>query len=261
MSRIAIVGAGLAGLTALQGLKAAGHQVTVFDKSRGSGGRMATKKLGDASWDMGAQFVRAHSDAFAHQLSQWQKEGLIAAWPATLAVADDQGIHPSPDQVERYAGMPRMTGLSRALAGTADEFITATRITTASFRQQQWTLQDEQGQRSGPFDALLLNTPPQQAIPLLTDAPELISLCQQVDMLPCWTLLLTLQQPLPDLPDAVFVHQSPLSWVARNNSKPGRDAEPEAWVLHAGHDWSRAHADVPRETVQQQLLQAFFHFN
>ena len=73
MSRIAIIGAGLAGLTALQSLRAQGHSVTVFDKSRGSGGRMATKKLGDASWDMGAQFMRAQSEAFTRQLQQWQK--------------------------------------------------------------------------------------------------------------------------------------------------------------------------------------------
>ena len=36
-----------------------------------------------------------------------------------------------------------------------------------------------------------------------------------------------------------FVHGSPLSWIARNSSKPGRDVEPETWVLHASSEWTR----------------------
>merc|ERR1712000_302624 len=79
-----------------------------FDKSRGSGGRMATKKLGDASWDMGAQFMRAHSEAFTRQLQQWQKAGLISEWPVQPGMVDMQGdavIAPSADQVTRYVGM------------------------------------------------------------------------------------------------------------------------------------------------------------
>ncbi|MAK91546.1 MAG: FAD-dependent oxidoreductase [Oceanospirillaceae bacterium] len=259
MSRIAIIGAGLAGLTALQSLRAQGHSVTVFDKSRGSGGRMATKKLGDASWDMGAQFMRAHSEAFTRQLQQWQKAGLISEWPVQPGMVDMQGdavIAPSADQVTRYVGMPRMTGLSRALLGAANQFVPSVRIVRASY-DNGWQLWDDQNNEYGPFDGLIINTPPQQAIPLLSAASQLISLCEQVDMLPCWSLLLTFPEPLQCLPDAVFVHNSPISWMARNSSKPGRNQQQEAWVIHASHEWSRQQVDSARDSVQQLLFNAF----
>ena len=42
--RIAIIGAGLAGLSAARALTAAGHTPVVFEKSRGLGGRLATRR-------------------------------------------------------------------------------------------------------------------------------------------------------------------------------------------------------------------------
>ena len=259
MAHIAIIGAGMAGLSALQYLAEQGHEVTVFDKSRGSGGRMASKKIDGASWDMGAQFIRAHSAAFTAQLQQWQQYGWVDEWNITPWTADANGLHPSPDNVQRYVGMPRMTGLSRSLLEPAAAFVASTRIISASREAsaREWSLSSDDGKTFGPFDGLQINTPPQQAIPLLSAAPQLAAQCEEVDMLPCWTLLLTLPEAMSSAADAVFVKQGPLSWIARNNSKPGRDKK-EAWVIQASHEWSRQQVDAPREQVQQELLSAFF---
>ncbi len=255
MAEIAIIGAGMGGLSALHRLTAAGHNVTLFDKSRGSGGRMATKKVGDASWDMGAQFMRAHSSEFAEQLQAWQEQGWIARWQAEPPEWRQGQITPSADAAERYVGMPRMTGLSRQLLSNAHQFIDSTRIISAAYQADGWHLRSDDEREFGPFAGLIINTPPQQATPLLTDSPALQQQCEQVDMLPCWTLLLTLPKPL-NLPDMVFVKEGPLGFIARNNSKPGRDPQ-EAWVLQASHEWSQQQVDSPREQVQQQLLDAF----
>ncbi|MDO9620329.1 MAG: FAD-dependent oxidoreductase, partial [Moraxellaceae bacterium] len=40
---IAIIGAGMSGLSCASALQQLGHNVTVFDKSRGMGGRMSTR--------------------------------------------------------------------------------------------------------------------------------------------------------------------------------------------------------------------------
>ena len=55
LPRLVVVGAGLAGLTAAQALTDA-FDVIVLDKGRGFGGRMATRRIGDATFDHGAQF-------------------------------------------------------------------------------------------------------------------------------------------------------------------------------------------------------------
>lgn len=69
-----VVGAGLAGLVAAQRLAAAGIRVTVFDKGRGPGGRMATRREGDACWDHGAQFFTARDPRFAEMVARWTRK-------------------------------------------------------------------------------------------------------------------------------------------------------------------------------------------
>ncbi|WP_430460023.1 NAD(P)/FAD-dependent oxidoreductase [Thalassolituus sp. LLYu03] len=264
-ARIAVIGAGLAGLIACRDLRQAGFHVTVFDKSRGSGGRLASKQVNDSSWDMGAQFMRAHSAAFSDQLHDWQQAGLVQRWAVTPWVFRDDQLQPSDDGVARYVATPRMTALSRALLAQASAFVPSTRIVRCENRgaaaRPEWWLSDDQGVSHGPFEALLINTPPQQALPLLDRASPAFNAAREriagVDMLPCWSLLLTLNEPLPALPDALFVQQGILSWVARNSSKPGRDSTHESWVIHASHGWSRQHENSPREQVQRDLLAAF----
>lgn len=254
MAEIAIIGAGMAGLSALQVLAAAGHRVTLFDKSRGSGGRMATKKVGDASWDMGAQFIRAHDPAFRSQLQQWEEQGWVAPWQAEPYELRKGVLQASPDAAIRYVGTPRMTGLCRRLLEPAFAFIDSTRMVAATFSNNQWHLLSDDNRDFGSFDALIINTPPQQAIPLLDASPVLQQQCETVAMLPCWTLLLTLPERA-NLPDLLFVKDGALGFMARNNSKPGRDAT-EAWVVQASHEWSQQHTDSPREQVQSALLGA-----
>lgn len=254
MKHVAIIGAGMAGLSALNALKQHDIRVTVFDKSRGSGGRMATKKVGESSWDMGAQFIRAHSAEFAATLQTWQANGWIEPWPVEPFKIDEHGITPSPDEVVRYVGTPRMTGLSRKLLASADEFVPNTRIVSTHFDGQQWRLCDENNETFEGFDAVIVNTPPEQAKPLL---PSTLADGIDATMHACWTLLLAFDNPIATPVNAAFVKAHDIAWLARNNSKPERSAQ-ESWVVQANHVWSDAHSDDDRSSVQQHLTSAFF---
>lgn len=256
MKRIAIVGAGMAGLSALDALAKQGHVVTLFDKSRGSGGRMASKKVGDASWDMGAQFIRAHDVGFVRTLEQWQMQGWVGEWEVTPHIIDANGIRLSDDGVTRYVGISRMTALSRQLLVPASEFFPTTRIVSCQRTDSEWLLTDEGGQHYGPFDSLIINTPPQQALPLLENS-YLAATIKNVEMLPCWTLLLAFSKSVKSPVNAAFVHDNSIAWLARNNSKPQRDTT-ETWVIQASHAWSQEQVDAPREDVLQALQQAFY---
>lgn len=255
MSKVAIIGAGMAGLTALQALSAEGHEVTVFDKSRGSGGRLATKKVGSASWDMGAQFMRAHTDEFAAQIAEWEAKGWVALWDMQPHAINKTGIHPSPDDVNRYVGVSRMTALSRHLLEAAAHFIPRTRIERCEFKDNLWTLHSEEGECFPGYDALVINAPPAQAKALATGqiSQDIIA---QMDA--NWTLLLSFDGALPTEVNAAYVKDSPIAWVARNNSKPQRDEHVEAWVIQASAEWSNACVDAPRMNVQAELQAAFF---
>lgn len=274
MSNIAIIGAGMSGLSALHALSIAGHQVTLFDKSRGSGGRMASKRLEDTSWDMGAQFLHARTETFANQLTDWEAEGLIQRWNITPWVIhpsdsiQDQTLSdaelkeaeyraaPSPDERKRYVPTPRMTGLSRHLLKAAGDFVASTRIQDISGEAGNWTLTAEDGRRFSDYQAVIIATPPEQAHALIHQIPELAHHCDQ-DMLPCWTLLTHFKTPLNTGFDAAFVKNGPISWIARNNAKPQR-APAETWVIQADHHWSQQQVDSPRHQVQAALTQAFW---
>lgn len=257
MANIAIIGAGMAGLSALNVLTK-NHRITVFDKSRGSGGRMASKKVNNSSWDMGAQFLLAHTQDFSHQLEIWQQQGLVQLWNVMPYVIENTQAQISPDSKKRFVGTNRMSALTRQLLSQAHEFLSSTRIVETHYNDKDgWQLKDEAQNIYKGFDALIINCPPAQVIDLISQAPQLIAPIQSINMQPCWTLLLSFEQTLDIEFNLAFLNNSPIKLLVRNNSKPQRDSL-ETWVIQADTTYSEQHKNSPKEQVQAELLAEFF---
>ncbi|GGI77441.1 NAD/FAD-dependent oxidoreductase [Polymorphobacter multimanifer] len=236
---IAIIGAGIAGLAAGTVLAAAGRQVVLFDKGRGPGGRMATRRmpppLGEASFDHGTQFFTARDPAFAAQVERWVSEGLAARWPAA-----------GPDA---WVGTPGMNAPLRAMAAGLDVHW-STEITAIAHSHGGWHLEGTEGR----FDTLVIAIPAEQAARLLGPAaPDLAASAAAVTSAPSWTVMAAFAEPLP-LSDVPQVSRA-LGWAARNSAKPGRTS-PESWVLQATAEWSYTHLESPADVVIAALLQA-----
>ena len=130
---IAVIGAGLAGLSCAQALLRAGHTVHVFDKARGPSGRMSTRRAEDAHgpWqcDHGAQYFTARNAAFRTEVARWQQAGVAALWDARLASFDGSSWSTPETPLERFVGAPRMTSpaawLLQALQQPGQRTITA----------------------------------------------------------------------------------------------------------------------------------------
>ena len=110
--RVAVVGAGLAGLMAARELRRHGHVVTVFDKGRSPGGRLATRRIGDARLDHGAQFFTVRSERFAAQVREWEADGVVFEWC--------DGFGPDADGHPRYAAHGGMNAIAKHLARDLD---------------------------------------------------------------------------------------------------------------------------------------------
>lgn len=257
MKRIAIIGAGVSGLSCASLLTNQDYQVTVYEKSRGSGGRLSSKKVNDSSWDMGAQFISANSAEFSETLKSWEEKGWITEWQEHPWVINKAGMQPSPDNKTRYVGLPRMTGLSRQLLSQVHEFMPTTRIVDAQFSDGQWQLRSENDTLFSGYDGLIISAPPEQTLALIPDSSHLKSDIEHCAMLPCWTLLLSFEKRIETDLNMAFVKDSPIGWIARNNSKPGRHQE-ESWVIQASHAWSKAHQDADKNQVLAELKDAFF---
>lgn len=244
-----VIGAGMAGLACATALARGGASVTVLDKGRGPGGRMAARRVeigGESiSFDHGAQYFTARDPAFREAVAAWEHAGVAARWPAA---GDDA-----------WVGVPGMNAPIRAMAGSEAEGLDvrwntrAERITRDGAR---WLVHTE-GQR---FVAktVLVAVPAEQTAVLLADAaPAFARLAGAVQSAPCWAVMAAFADRLPITLDCFRSETGPVSWAARNSAKPGRPVG-EAWVIHASPARSRALVDRAKDEVAEIVLADFF---
>lgn len=256
-THIAIIGAGISGLSCANALQKTGLNVTVFDKSRGAGGRMSTRRGDDWQCDHGAQYFTATHPDFRAEVLRWQQAGVAALWQPRLTVIGDHSAHSLNANVQRFVGTPRMTSPCHLLASTLS---LSAQHTIQQLQQQAdgWHLYSaEQGELNQAFSHVVLAVPATQAQALLkTCESPLLDLASNVHMRPSWALMLRFNTPVTLDFDAAFVNQGPLRWLARNNSKPARSGQ-ETWLLHASAEWSEAHLELSSDTAASLLMEAF----
>ncbi len=258
-ARVAIIGAGIAGLTCARRLAAGGFAVRVFDKGRAPGGRMATRRCEPFRFDHGAQYFTVREARFAAAVGEWQDMGVVASWRGRAAEASRGVATPLTAGAARYVGEPGMSAVGRHLAvGLAIEL--RRQVIAVMRRNGSWRLVFAGGGDADGFDTVIVTTPAPQAIPLLSAAPALASAAATATLLPCWAVMLAFDEPVPTLFDAIqgADHDagSAVAWAARDGSKPGR-APAETWVLHASAGWSVAHLEEDPDDVTAALSTAF----
>lgn len=249
---IAIIGTGIAGLSAAGALHAAGLDIQLFDKSRGSGGRMASTRKDFGAFDIGAQYFTSRDRRFADAVQQWRARGWVDEWKPCLYNYADGELRPSQDEQVRWIGTPRMSAITRGLLGDLPVRFSC-RITEVFHGKEHWYLQDADGETFGPFSDVVIAIPPHQAANLLAAAPTLASTAAGVTMEPIWAVALAFEQPLETPIEACIAHDSPVEWMARNSGKPGRPGQPDIWMLDASSRWSKDHLDLDKETVIEHL--------
>lgn len=254
MTRIdcVIIGAGWAGLSAAALLKMSGREVLVVDKARGPGGRSSTRRQGGFTLDHGAQYFTARSDAFVQQVQAWRDLGLVQAWDPRIEVVGDRPENAGNTPAERLVGVPGMNAVVSYLAKN-QRCRFGWRLERMQF-DGRWQLVSSAGERIQ-ADHLLVTAPAPQALALLGPDHPLAEQVAAVRMAPCWTLMLGFDRKLDHGPDAAFVNEGPISWLARNGSRPGR--KEESWVVQASGTWSDEHLEEPAEAVAGTLLEAF----
>ena len=252
MSRVAVVGAGIAGLSAARELVNAGDQVVVFEKAATPGGRIATRVVrnvekargsADLAFDHGAQYFTVRDSRFAAIVEQWERARLVAKWRPRIVRFDDEGWEEVPAAIDRYVGVPGMAAIAAALAQSLE----------VHYSQRIEALEP----LTRDFDRVILAIPADQAQPLIEGLPGLASRLATVVMRPCWAVLAAFDEPVAARFDAAFISGSALGWIARNQSKPKRDWKVETWVLHATTTWSQAHVNDEADLVGAFLMEAF----
>lgn len=256
LPRIGIIGAGMAGLTAGRKISTYGFSVHLFDKARGPGGRMATRRRENLAFDHGAQYFTARDERFKLRVLSWQREGLVSRWNSRFGIISNGETRADSSLVPRYVGVPRMSALTRHLSSSL-EVSYSTRIERLTLKGPGWQFIDDKGNDQGSFDYVIITTPPDQALSFLQPNSDLYKQASGVEMTPCWALMTVFNKRLDTAFDGLFMDDATISWAARNNSKPERP-EGEAWVLHGSPAWSNVQLEMDPDLVTEQLLAAFW---
>jgi predicted NAD/FAD-dependent oxidoreductase len=256
---VAVIGAGMAGVACAAGLRGAGLKVVLFEKSRGVGGRMATRRVTDPDTgalqyglDHGVPAFAARQPRFRAWLNRAEARGVVQRWRPQLHAA-----WPQRTVAELWVPQGDMPALARHLMADVP-LQTQQTIQRLQHSAQGWWLHSAEGQRHGPFAQVMLAMPPAQAAALLAGHHDgWADSLRTTRMLPCWTLMAA--TPALDWPwDAAEPDSGPLALVLRNDRKPGRSS-PEGlatWVAHATPQWSAAHLEDDPLRVEKALTAA-----
>lgn len=245
--RVGIIGAGLAGLLAGRALAEAGHSVTLVDKGRSPGGRLATRRIGDARFDHGAQFFTVRDARFNERVQQWVSDGVVAEW--------SRGFHPDgPDGFPRFACSDGMNSLAKHLARDLDVRCSTMAFAVRPASPGGWTIVIDDASTLD-VDGLIVTTPVPQAFALLitsgvTLPPELTAMEYDRTI----GLLAVLDAP-STIPGVGGLHQpdDTIGFIADNAIK-GISTVP-AITLHARAEWSEAHWNDDLPTLDAALRQ------
>ncbi len=253
---VAIIGAGMAGITAARVLSGRGYSVSLFEKNSLVGGRMTSRRGGECLFDHGCQFFTVRDERFRSHVERWVEQGWASVWPHRMAACDKGQITLLQDDAVRYVGVPGMDGM---LKGVANELNLQLDVHITGIQRTAdggWMLNSAQGPLAEEYEIVIVAASAEHAVSLLAPSPALSGKAASVRMQVCWAVLVGFEFELDTPFDAAFVRNSPLVWIANNGSKPGR-SEREAWVLHASPVWSREHLNDEPDRVKELLLRAF----
>ncbi len=214
-------------------------------------------------FDHGAQFATARNPDFSILLQRLRARGVMAPWQAAARAAETA-----------WVGLPGMS----ALPGTMAADLAAAGVSLQTERHVAWLYDDNSlrhlsanearpgsttdtgGERTAPFDAVLLAVPAPQATSLLaTRGHPFAARLADVVLAPCWAVMTSFAERVAGQ-DVIRPTDGPLVWIARNSARPGEQAATsDNWVLHARADWSRAHLENDADSVAKALLTAFRH--
>jgi renalase len=259
--RVLIVGAGLAGLMAANRLQEFGHEVTVLDKGHRPGGRVATRRVGDATFDIGAQFFTVKDDRFAEHVERWRAADHAGVW---FRGAPDEGADARSDGHPRFRGTPTMRGIPEHL-GRAVDLRLARRVTGVATGPGGWRVrsvgrQDPADAEELTADALVCAAPVPQTLELLSAGGTRLS-DERRRELAAITYAPTLavlavphQRPELGPRGALRLADGPLAFLSDNHAKGVSDTP--AVTIHASEEVSRRRWADGDDAVARELLPA-----
>lgn len=216
---------------------------------------MSTTRLGSDTFDHGAQYVTGRSREFKAYLDEVAALGYAARWTPRAQLNGEEG---SGQMLPWYVGTPGMGSLVRPLAESV-RIHTGRKVHTLERKDRGWHVWFEDETSVGPFHAVAVTVPAPHARLMLGRIEEIAQPLSRVRMMPCWSLMVRLDDKILPDQDVYSDMSEVIRWIARNNTKPGRAQRGESIVIHASPSWSRGEEDTEPEVVAEELWSEVSH--
>ncbi|MGV0025392.1 NAD(P)/FAD-dependent oxidoreductase [Phormidesmis priestleyi] len=254
---IAVVGAGMAGLTCAQQLHQAGYMVAVVEKSRGLGGRLATRRLEGTHADHGVCYLKPKDDRFKSLVNTLVDCAILQIWTDTIHELDMNGQIQEPrERSSRYASPMGFSAIGKFLA-TGLHLIQNQRVETIELIDQKWHLQFENNSAIT-ADSVIVATPAPQALTILESISDLdfLQKLKSVQYSACIAAIALYPDEIHSLDWKAIVcpHDSDLGWIALDSSKQN-SASQLVFVVQSNAAFADRHLDTTDlQPVGQHLL-------
>ncbi len=253
--RIAMIGTGLAGLMCSRILHDQGLQLKCFEKSHRVGGRASTRIAdGAIQFDHGAQYFTIRDPVLKPYLESWCTDNHVAQWDGHIVSIEEAGLFSDVPLMQRFVGTPRMESLARHIS-TDLSIEYETEVAKVVFGPSGYRLISKLERDLGEFDIVLWSCPPLQVEKLLPLKCEWREELSNVEMVPCWSVMLAFEKKWNVPFDGAFINSGPLGWIARDSSKPHRSKVMDTWVLHSTVAWATANLNISEDAAIRNLIQ------
>lgn len=252
--KIAIIGAGISGLTVAKELDAL-NEVTIFEKSRGIGGRMATRRTTDYHFDHGAQFFTAKSKEFKDFCNKAKDDKIIEEWNCDFVEIVGNKISRKwqfNNEKPHFVAKPQMNNLCKYIAKDLNVLL-GKQVKSINFDDKKWSLKTIESEIFDNFDYLILAIPSNQSISLMPKDSKYFDIISNIKMSGCFTLMLGFKEKLSIEFDAALVKESNISWISVNSSKPER-SKGFSLVVNSSNKWADENIEEDLEIIKEKMI-------
>ncbi|WP_342597442.1 NAD(P)-binding protein [Cyanobacterium aponinum UTEX 3222] len=259
--KIAVIGAGMAGLTVGKILSKKGFSVDIFDKGRGVGGRMSSRRTEWGYLDHGCQYFTVKDPLFKEFLQEYNSS--ITVWQGRFFSWIEDHFQEVAEEKSLYLPITSMNTLCKQMALNINICL-QTRIVSLQQQKDKWILVDEQSNYYENYDWVIITAPPIQTWDLIKTHRNIIDLVstetgetgirgiasiESVQMYPCYSLMLVIAEEKDFGFDGLQLEHPILGWIGVNSSKPAR-VKQLSLIIQSNFHWAENYLASNQEVLQ-----------
>ncbi len=215
MNNVAVIGAGITGIT-LANLLQKKVKLTVFEKSRGVGGRMSTRRVEPYQFNHGAQYFKVENKEFKYFLQPLIQNKIIKHMEANhIEILNKEVIKSTKNYNKKYyIAESKMSSVVKYLINDNFFIKLLCKIEKTIKENNKWFIIDSNKVSYGPYDWLFITIPPNQAIEILYNNFKFMDIIKKIKMRSCYSLMLGFNKVKKfDFDTALFLNED-VQWLS-----------------------------------------------